>query len=99
MARVAAILIPSETSIKIAALAATTASAIQTIGRNRVFAINADQDVTINFGNSNGTMTAPTTSNYRIPANQQTTFDTGAAFDSFEVFNQGTSNESNAAPV
>ncbi|SRR6266550_2955653 len=91
MARFSVILVPGDQAIKITGLATVTASSIQTLGKYQVFAINADQDITINFGNANGTMTPPTTANYRIPANQQTTFDLGSSFDSFEVFNQGAS--------
>jgi hypothetical protein len=62
-------------------------STIQTIGRNRIFAVNADQDISILFGNSAGPSFIPSTTNYRIPANQQTTLDMGQAFDSFKVIN------------
>ena|ERR1017187_4739468 len=87
MARSASILIPaSDVSLNIAALAAVTASAIQTIGKNRIFVINADQDISIKFGMA-GTLTAATAASYRIPANQQVTLDTGPALDSFYVFN------------
>lgn len=88
MARFSTVLIPScDAPINIPALAASTASAIQTIGRNRLFAINADQDITILFGNASGPTITPSSTSYRIPANQQTTLDTGQAFDSFKVFN------------
>lgn len=88
MARFSSILIPSaDPPIVISALAASTASALQTIGRNRIFALNADQDITILFGNASGPTITPNSSSYRIPANQQTTLDTGSAFDSFKVFN------------
>jgi hypothetical protein len=88
MARQASILIFSgDTPVKIAALAATTASAIQVVGKNRIIAINADQDICIVFSNSKSTTQTATTNSYRIPANQQTTIDTGQAFDQFSVFN------------
>lgn len=76
MARFAQILAFSgDASVKFTALAATTASAAQFVGPRRIIVINADQDITIVFGNSS--VAAPTTANYRIPANQQTTFDMG----------------------
>jgi hypothetical protein len=91
MARQASILIASgDAPVKISALAATTASSLQTIGRNRIFVINADQDICILFCISSGSQPIATTSSYRIPANQQTTLDTGQAFDSFTVFNNST---------
>lgn len=76
MARFAQILLfAGDAPIKIAALAAATASAAQFIGARRIIDINADQDVMVVFGNSG--VGAPTAANYRIPANQQTTFDMG----------------------
>lgn len=88
MARFASILIPAgDADIKISSLAAVTASSIQTIGKNRIFVVNADQDITIQFGNVAGPAFTPSAANYRIPANQQTTFDMGQAFDSLKVFN------------
>lgn len=96
MARLSAILIPAgDTDIKIAALATTTASTIQTLGKNRIFVINADQDITIQFGNAAGPSFTPTAANYRIPANQQTTFDLGSSFDSLKVFNLSGSTAAN----
>lgn len=89
MARFAQILqFTNETPIKIAGLAATTASAAQFIGNRRIIAINADQDIMVLTGNSG--VGAPTAANYRIPQNQQTTIDMGAnAY--IRVFNNGSS--------
>jgi hypothetical protein len=88
MARQASILIASgDAPVKISALAASSASGLQTVGRNRIFVINADQDICIVFCISSGSGLTATTNSYRIPANQQTTLDTGQAFDSFSVFN------------
>jgi hypothetical protein len=85
-----AILVPAgDAVIKIAALAATTSSAQQSLGTNRIFAINADQDITIRFGNTG--MAAADNTFYRIPANQQTTLDTSDQFSFIRVFNLGAS--------
>lgn len=71
--------------IKIAALATSTSSAEQVLGHNCVFAINADQDITIRVGNSG--MAAADATFYRIPANQQTTLYLNDAVDRIRVFN------------
>lgn len=86
MAVLSSILVPAnETAIKVAAIATVTSSAEIVIGANRIFAINATGDITIKFGNAG--LTAADATNYRIPANQQTTFDTGQAAPSIRVFN------------
>ena len=86
MSRLASILIPSsDLDIKIAALGASTAAAATSIGKNRIFAINADQDITVLFGSS--AVAAPDAAAYRIPANQQTVFDMGWANTHIRVFN------------
>ena len=97
MARLSTVLIPScDAPITISTLGASAASAIQTVGKNRLFAINADQDLIILFGNKAGPTISPTaTVGYRIPANQQDTLDTGNAFDSFKVFNLSGSTAAN----
>jgi hypothetical protein len=88
MARQASILIFSaDTPVKITGLAATTASSLQVVGKNRIIAINADQDITILFSAATSATTTASTTSYRIPANQQTTIDTGQAFTQFSVFN------------
>ena len=68
--------------------AGTSTSEI-TLGNDAIFAINADQDVMIRFGNPG--MGAATATNYRIPANQQTVFYTSTANTSIRVFNNGSS--------
>ena len=87
MARQASILIPSGDEAVVLTPATHTASATQTIGKRRLFAINADQDITIRFGLSTGNMTTVDNADYRIPANSQDVFDLGDAFDSFQVYN------------
>jgi|SRR5581483_7466162 len=85
-----AILLPAQkASVKIAGLAASTSSSEQTLGNNEIFAINADQDITIKFGAA-GLSNAATT-DFRIPANSTLVFDVGTKFTSFKVFNQGAS--------
>lgn len=79
----------TQTDFKVAALVASTASAVITLGKYRIFVINADQDITISFGLSSN-ITTPTVAFYRIPANQQTTFDLGPSADSIQVFNLAT---------
>ena len=83
------ILVPAnEIAIKLS-VTASSSSAEQALSANRIFAINADQDITIKFGTAG--MSAATTSDYRIPANQQTTLDLGSSLTSIRVFNQGAS--------
>ncbi len=94
MARYASILIPScDVDIKYAALGASSAHTAELIGKRRIFSINADQDITILFGDS--TVAAPDASAYRIPANQQTVFDMGDAFTYIRVFNLSSSTAAN----
>lgn len=65
---------------------ATSSSAKQTLGGKRfLFAINADQDITIKFGYDAAGVTAAAT-DFRIPAGVVATWDTGQ-FDSFAVYN------------
>lgn len=90
MARFSAILIPAGDADIAVALTTTAQSAIQTIGKNRIFVINCAADIQILFGTAAGTPGTITGSTYRIPANQQTTFDTGFAFDSFWLANLAT---------
>lgn len=95
MARYASILIPSnDLPQKVANLGTSTASSAIKIGTNRIFVINADQDITISFGLSTSIVT-PTAAYYRIPANQQTTFDMGSANDTIEVYNLSGSTAAN----
>ena len=90
MAVFSSILVPAgEAAVQVLALAATTSSAEISLGTNRIFAINADQDITIKFGQAG--LAAATGVEYRIPANQQTTFDTSDAYASIRVFNKGAS--------
>lgn len=97
MARVASILIASgETSQQSAALAAA-GNVTFILAKNRVFAFNADQDVTIAFGLSTGNHPTATVASYRIPANQQSVFDMGPMYDQISVFNLGTQNGTGGA--
>ena len=93
MARQAtAALIPANDAVLNFTTAAGAASAQKVLGNNVIFAINADQDVCISFGLSTGNANLATAGSYRIPANQQTTFDTGMAFDEVSIWNLGTAN-------
>lgn len=86
MATISAVFHPAEDPpIKIAALAASTASVEQNVGNQRLLAINADQDITILFGVF-GTTGTPTAANFRVPANQTVTFDSGTK-SGLKVFN------------
>jgi hypothetical protein len=90
MAVLAAILLPGQDpDIKVAGLAATTSTAEQLLGKNKLFAINATQDICIKFGVTG--MSAAAATNFRIPANQTAVFDTGEAFTHIRVFNLGSS--------
>ena len=87
MATFASFMVPSgDPAIQILGLAGSTSSAEISLGTNRIFGINADQDVTIKFGQAG--LGAATGVEYRLPANSQTTFDTGDAFASIRVFNK-----------
>ena len=86
MAVFSSILCPTQNAcIKVASLGTTTSSAEQVLGTNVVFAINADQDITIKFGVSG--MGAAAATDFRIPQNQTYTFDTGYYIDRIRVFN------------
>lgn len=86
MATISAVFHPSDDhAIRIAALATTTASAEQAISAQRLFAINADQDITITFGQA-GNVPTPDQTCFRIPANATLTFDIGTK-TAFRVFN------------
>ncbi len=94
MAVFSSIFIPSgQPPVKIAALATTTASAEQVFGNNSIIAVNADQDITINWGQSG--MAAPTTTDFRLPAGTTMLFDLGQAYDRFRVFNQSSTTAAN----
>lgn len=89
MALMASILIPTDKPIVVASLGASTASSAQQPG-SRLFAINADQDITIGFGSATKAPSAGASS-YRIPANTEKIFDLGNGFDRFAVYNLATS--------
>jgi len=91
MAVFSSILHPAcEAAIRPAALATGTSTAEIALGPERIFAINADQDITIKFGNAG--MAAATGVEYRIPANQQTTFDIGKNLNSIRLWNLAATN-------
>lgn len=94
MARFAQILSPAgDAVIKIAALTTSTSSANQFVGSRRIIVVNADQDITIAFGAASS-MAAADATNYRIPSNQQTTFDMGSN-SYLRVFNLSASTAAN----
>ena len=91
MSRLAvAAFIPSADAPISESVTASSTGAIHVIGPNRIFAINATQDITIAFGLSTGKVAAATSTSFRIPAGVSIQFDTGDAFDEFQVFNLGT---------
>ena len=91
MATLTTIFVPSGNGT---ALSVTThaASLIQTLSKNQIFAINATEDVTIKFGLV--TVADPTGVEFRIPTGTTATFDLGDKYDSFKVYNLGTSTAS-----
>jgi hypothetical protein len=95
MSRFAQILIPAgDAPVVVNSLGGGASSSALNIGVKRVFAINADQDICIAFGKS--TVSAPTQAlNYRIPANQQTTLDTGASGGYVRCLNLSASSSAN----
>jgi hypothetical protein len=92
MARVAAILQASADAPQVSLALAAASTATFTLSKNRPFAVNADQDITVAFGLSSGHLASATASSYRIPANQQSVFDLGFTFDQIQVYNLGTQN-------
>jgi hypothetical protein len=92
MARQSAILIPTSTQGTGAGpsdwvISLTGQSSVIKLGANAIFVINCTSAVNISFGNSAGSVLAPTATNcYQIPASQQTTFDLGQANDSIQLF-------------
>lgn len=70
----------------ISALASGASTVEQALGTNVIFAINADQDITIRFGLP-GFATAAGTGDYRIPANSQNVYDVGNHYTSFKCYN------------
>jgi hypothetical protein len=98
MAVFSSILVPAnEAAIQILAQAASTSSAEIVLGPNRIFAINSDRDITVKFGNAG--MAAATGVEYRIPANQQTTFDVGSQLNSLRIWNTGNVNGTAGTPT
>ena len=87
MAMFDAILVPAQTrSTKIAALGATTASAEQAMGKNTIFAIVADGTCNIRFGPA-GSVPAPDATDFLVPTGAILTFDVGAQWTSFKIYN------------
>lgn len=69
---------------------AGAASGTKTPGIRTLFAINATGDVNIIFFNAANAKT-PTASNFRIPAGVIAVYDLSDYYDSYAVFNAGTS--------
>jgi hypothetical protein len=77
MATMSAVFHPSDdAAIRISGLATLTASSEQVMPAQRLFAINADQDVTITFGQQ-GNVPVPGVASFRIPQGSTLTFDIG----------------------
>lgn len=86
MATISAVFHPSDDqAIRIASLATQTASSEQTMPAQRLFAINADQDITITFGQA-GNIPVPDATSFRIPQGTTLTFDIGTK-TGIRVFN------------
>lgn len=94
MATLSSILIPRDAGVT-ATLNATTASGSITLSRYAKFAINATQVITIVFYNSatpNADQPVPSaTVGFSIPSGVTYTFDLGSAYDTFAIFNTGSS--------
>jgi len=84
MAVVSAILVFSGEPCQNATIGAAASTGEIVLGKNAIFAINATADINIKFGNAG--MAAAAATDYRIPANQQTTLDTSDTFDRIRVF-------------
>lgn len=91
MALQSAILVPAGADGITGTLAATTAGSAIVVGLGNLFTINSDSDLTITFGNSTSGGKAATTpsavAGLRIPGGSSFTFDLGASYDSFKIFN------------
>lgn len=86
MATLSAVFHPSDDpAIRISSLATLTASSEQQLPAQRLFAINADQDITITFGQA-GNCPVPDQTSFRIPQNSTLTFDIGTK-TALRVFN------------
>jgi hypothetical protein len=83
MATQLAVFIPGQTSN--GTLATVTASSQILVGQNRLFEINADQDIYITFGQKDNVAT-PDASSYRIPANTIKQFDLGDSYGAAGAF-------------
>jgi hypothetical protein len=68
-----------------ATLATVTASAEIVLGRYQIFAINANGDINIRFGNAG--MPAATTADFRIPNGVVATYQVPLNWDRFRIFN------------
>lgn len=84
----AILVLPAEVSTFIS-LNATTASSEIALGPQTLVGINADQDLTIRAGAA-GSVTAPGTNDFRIPANVTFVFMTSRNAPSFKVYNKST---------
>jgi hypothetical protein len=94
MATPIAIFTPSQrTPTKIVALASLTSSIEIPFGIGELFAINADQDITIRFGPSG--LAAADATFFRIPQNVVATYDAGTAWTSIRVFNLSSTSTAN----
>lgn len=68
-------------------VAGTTASAEIPIGKNRIFALIADQDCHIKFGGSG--LSAASTSNFKLFSGIIARFDMGDVVQSLSIYNPG----------
>lgn len=89
MATVEFTAIPAQVpATSIRGLAAATSTAEQALGKNAIFMINADEDITIRFGVP-GFAAAANNTDYRIPAGTVQRWDVGTHYTSFKCFNLG----------
>jgi hypothetical protein len=94
MATLSSIFVPAGGSTASAATAdlngtitAGTSSAEIILSRYQIFAINANGDVNIRFGNSG--MPAAANTDFRIPGGLVATYQIPAQYDRFRLFNNG----------
>lgn len=75
----------STTNDLTATIATVTSSAEIVLGRYTIFAINANTDLNIRFGNSG--MPAASVADFRLPANAIAVYQVPAQWDRLRVFN------------
>ena len=94
MATLDAILVPATLrGTQVAAVGAGTSTAEILIGHNVLIAVNADQDITIRFGQVG--MSAADGTDFRIPQNVTIVFDMGRDKEYIRLFNKSATTAAN----